>query len=281
MRGRNLYRQPEPGSIVDLQHELGNGCVGWWEMNVGSGLVVPDISGNNNHGTMTNMDAATDWVPGEDGGEWALDFAFVNQYIDIFGSFDGYPAITFGVWVNVSSTNERTSLIDKYWDGVNRSWYLVIQTVNANTYKIEASVSTDTSAAAAATLGAIQLPTSSWHLLAATWDSADETIRLYVDGVADATRGNTGNTVRANTNTVHIGSGQGIGNSTDGYFGQGFIYSRALDAEQIAHLYAEPYAPIWQPGERSFWYFSMAVGGLPLIGGRTLGRIGPSMAGVR
>jgi len=89
MRGRFLHRQPPPGSRVNTQHPLGHGCVGWWEMNVGSGLVVPDISGQDNHGTMTNMDASTDWVQGRHGGEGALEFH--TQYVNC-GQF---PAGTF------------------------------------------------------------------------------------------------------------------------------------------------------------------------------------------
>lgn len=40
------------------------GLVGYWNMNAGTGTAVGDSTANANNGTMLNMDAATDWVPG-------------------------------------------------------------------------------------------------------------------------------------------------------------------------------------------------------------------------
>jgi len=40
------------------------GLVGYWNMNAGTGTAVGDSTVNANNGTMLNMDAATDWVPG-------------------------------------------------------------------------------------------------------------------------------------------------------------------------------------------------------------------------
>jgi len=52
---------------------LWQGVVGFWSASAGpSGYRLLDRSGRNNHGTLTNMDAATDWVV--DGGRYALDF---------------------------------------------------------------------------------------------------------------------------------------------------------------------------------------------------------------
>jgi hypothetical protein len=40
-----------------------------------------DRSGYGNHGTLTNMDAGTDWVGSQYG--WALDFDGVDDYVSI------------------------------------------------------------------------------------------------------------------------------------------------------------------------------------------------------
>jgi len=43
--------------------ELWDGCVGAWNPGLGpSGLTLRDWSPYKNHGTLTNMDAGTDWV---------------------------------------------------------------------------------------------------------------------------------------------------------------------------------------------------------------------------
>jgi len=63
---------------------LNRGLVGAWCPSVaGNGLLLPDLSGYGNHGTLTNMDAS-DWV-GTDRGR-ALDFDGTNNFLSIFGS---------------------------------------------------------------------------------------------------------------------------------------------------------------------------------------------------
>jgi len=56
----------------------GHGCVG--------SMVYPDSSLYANHGTLTNMDAATDWVWSPELGRWVLDFDGSNDYVVLPGS---------------------------------------------------------------------------------------------------------------------------------------------------------------------------------------------------
>lgn len=67
---------------------LWKGCVGAWAPFLGSsGTMLRDWSGQNNHGTFTNMDAATDWVVSS--GTWGVEFSnaadveYVNTGSDI------------------------------------------------------------------------------------------------------------------------------------------------------------------------------------------------------
>lgn len=60
--------------------ELWRGCVGAWAPCLGpTGLRLHDLSVYHNWGTLTNMDAATDWVV--NGGRYALDLDGVNDYL--------------------------------------------------------------------------------------------------------------------------------------------------------------------------------------------------------
>lgn len=63
--------------------ELWRGLVGAWSpcLSPRGGSVLRDLSGRGNHGTLTNMDQATDWVTS--GGRGALDFDGSNGYVTI------------------------------------------------------------------------------------------------------------------------------------------------------------------------------------------------------
>ena len=52
-----------------------------------------DRSGYGNHGTLTNMDPGTDWVPS--GGKLALDFDVSNDYVSVGDiAIDGLSSIS-------------------------------------------------------------------------------------------------------------------------------------------------------------------------------------------
>jgi hypothetical protein len=83
---------------------LWNGVVGFWSATAGpSGYRLLDRSGRGNHGTLTDMDAATDWVV--DDGRYALDFDGVNDYV-LTGWFR--PAATstsISIWIKKSAAD--------------------------------------------------------------------------------------------------------------------------------------------------------------------------------
>lgn len=69
----------------------GHGCVG--------SMVYPDSSLYANHGTLTNMDAATDWVWDEELGRWVLDFQAGAEYVNLpVEILAGLSAWSMSVW---------------------------------------------------------------------------------------------------------------------------------------------------------------------------------------
>jgi len=253
----NPYIQPagDSGARVNLQHPLGRGCVGWWEMNVGSGLVVPDISGQNNHGTMTNMDAATDWVQGRRGGEGALEFDGSDDYVncgdaaDLAGDFTLSMVLNADAWdIGPRKYNGIVSKRDTY-AGMAWQFYYNGQ-VGAGAVGL-------TMWFGASGVNKLYFGTTpsagQWHSIILT--RAGNNFTTYVDGLQDAVLVDA-NAIPANADSVRIAAlgGDVLGNPDyvfDGRFANAAIYSRALPASEIAHLYAEPYAPIWTPGEHS------------------------------
>ena len=83
---------------------LWDGLVGAWMPSLGvTGETLRDVSGNGNHGTLTNMDAASDWVGTSKG--LALDYTGGNQRVS--GSID--PSVfagahTISCWFNRRAT---------------------------------------------------------------------------------------------------------------------------------------------------------------------------------
>ena len=70
-----------PRDGMPLYPSLWRGCVGAWAPCLGpTGTTLRDWSAYKNHGTLTNMDPATDWVV--NGASYCLDFDNTDDYID-------------------------------------------------------------------------------------------------------------------------------------------------------------------------------------------------------
>jgi hypothetical protein len=131
--------------------ELWRGCVGAWNPGLGpTGLTLRDWSLFKNHGTLTNMDAGTDWVASQ--GRYALEFDGTNDSVAL-----GYRPVlnlqsplTICCWcfptANVSQAvvysnmtgsftgceTALTTLIPRFWNG--SSWFNATQPLPANTW---------------------------------------------------------------------------------------------------------------------------------------------------
>ena len=93
---------PRDGS--PLYPNLWRGCVGAWAPCLGpTGSTLRDWSKCGNHGTLTNMDAAGDWVVS--GGCYALDFDGVNDVV-VVGQGTFFSAANFSIsfWIKGNET---------------------------------------------------------------------------------------------------------------------------------------------------------------------------------
>jgi len=89
---RIWQRKPARPRLRPLNsHWSTTGLLGCWMLHTGAGPTAFDLSGYGNHGTLINMDPATDWVAGPDGP--TLDFVRPSsQYVDI----GNQAALNFG-----------------------------------------------------------------------------------------------------------------------------------------------------------------------------------------
>jgi hypothetical protein len=219
---------------------LWDGLVGLWMPTLGpTGLTLRDVSGRENHGTLTNMDPATDWVASPYG--WALDFVRASDQ-DVRVAHDaslvGMGQLTLAAWVWSRSTftsGDEYSIFDK-WDSGQIAYLVRGDTTN------EFEFFTDTTSG---TVGGghsdLVIDDQTWHLIVCTYDGT--TMRAYSDGVASATtRAQTG-TISATTSSLSLG-GQ-LAAASDFWWGQlalAAIWSRALFAREIVMMSADPHA---------------------------------------
>ncbi len=95
---------------ASLHRYLGADIVGWWQFNEGEGIVVYDISGHNNHGTLVNNPQWVDGVPGKEG--YALNFNGSAKRVTISNPFGQDGFTTLSLWYkrdeNSASGNWRT-----------------------------------------------------------------------------------------------------------------------------------------------------------------------------
>ena len=107
-----------PARVLTNTDSLKRGLVGHWSPSVSGpqGNRLMDLSGQNNHGTLTNMDYPTDYVPSaEKGGRMALDFNGADDYVDLASSpnYSKSP-ISFFLWYNSRILPPNPSLSYNY-----------------------------------------------------------------------------------------------------------------------------------------------------------------------
>jgi hypothetical protein len=83
------------------------------------------------------------------------------------------------------------------------------------------------------------LAANAWHHIAATYDGANA--RIYLNGKQDNSAALTGNITSETGDTVYIGKNDN-GNFFEGRIEGVRIYRRAITADEVRWLYAEPYA---------------------------------------
>lgn len=101
-----------------LYPDLWRGCVGAWAPCLGpTGVTLRDWSGRHNHGTLTNMDTAGDWVPNQ--GRYALDFDGTDDYVDCglgtAATLGTTTSFAVSLWANIrASANDGIFYIGNF-----------------------------------------------------------------------------------------------------------------------------------------------------------------------
>ncbi len=219
-----------------LYPELWRGCVGAWASCLGpTGLTLRDWSGVANHGTLTNMDPATDWVGSR--GRWVLDFDGTNDFIQVGGSrvyaADAQP-FSISIWAFVRSFSSvytkllmlRSDSSSAFEFGVsNDASYLGLLSGSATSWS---RCKSDTAAASI---------TGAWRHFGLTYNGATRTttssFQFYLEGMAITTTGANAFSPTTNSTTIAYNVAN---NRLDGQIAEVQIYDRTVTANEFKAL---------------------------------------------
>ena len=193
----------------------------------GNGTTTLNDLVGSNHGTLTNMDVATDWVL--DGGKYALDFVGNNAHIETnYQGITGSSARTCAFWMRSSGS------------GTIISWGT---TAGASAFEVRVQ----NNAIALAIAGAFIVGTTNvvddvWHHVAVSYSAAGQLAdaKIYVDGSLDSISSQLGPTIILNTGTGSLRIARNIVGNVfySDLIDDTRIWNVPLDATDVAALYA-------------------------------------------
>ena len=198
-----------------------------------AGLNVYDLAGNRRHGTLTNMDAPTDWVRSQ--GLYSLDFDGTNDYVGGFRNIQVAAGLTISAWFKAGSTSKVRHSI--YFGSTDQSpdIYAHIEQVSGTTYAPNLYLSN----------GYVGVGTSftldtAWHHYVWTLSADATTVRYYQDGKSLGSVANARTVTQDNLSGSIGGTPESV-LTTIGFTALGQIddvarYSRELTAGEIRLL---------------------------------------------
>jgi hypothetical protein len=212
---------------------------------------LTDLVGSNN-GTLTNMDAATDWVNDiSNGGIRALDFDGLNDFINL-GNTTGLASTAFTVsfWMrwNGADANNNRGLIGKYGSGNTRGW--AIATANTDSVGIseinqpgtvvfyyQSNASTFNSSQAIGSVGTT-VNNNAWRHVVCTFNPSIRT-EIFIDGTsARNTTLSVPSSVASHASSAEIA--RYASNAATCFLGRLDdlrVFNTALNSSDIAYLY--------------------------------------------
>lgn len=216
---------------------LSDGLVGYWSPWLGSsGYRLLDRV-RSNHGTLTNMDAGTDWlgstVRGNSGR--VLDFDGTDDHVNVGNrsvlGFDFSSRFTLSAWIK--TTGSSGGIIGKR---VSAGWYMSLEGAN-----ILGLVLQGTSSAVIVNSVASGISDGNWHLVQATYtgNSNASGISLFVDGRSVSTTTILNSAIGSMTNAIDVCIGSITTNAFrfTGQIAENAVWNRVLTLGEIQELY--------------------------------------------
>ncbi len=164
----------------------------------------------------------------------ALDFVSADSdYIEVANnsSLQLTDNLTLSCWINANNVSGTNSIIDKFYDGADRSYLLRISGTRVKLYLGNTDGSSAPEYQSSSTLS-----NSVWYHIVTTFSSIDNEVKIYINGSLDSTHSKT-DLISSNNEELRIGTGYNLANYFDGSISNCSIYSSALSAAQVQTLY--------------------------------------------
>jgi len=199
----------------------------------GSGTTAHDVSGYENHGTITGAS----WNESGKIG-YALSFNETNNYIVIpdSSSLDSIVnAVTIAVWVKPTAIGSGMWLVSK-GGAYNRDGFATLITSSGG---FRFTIGTGTSSETTIENGV--LSSGVWYHLAAVFDGA--TMKAYINGVLQPTTATPASYQLVTNYVVRVGYADVSGLQFNGTIDEACFYNRVLTPQEIATLAGIGYTP--------------------------------------
>jgi len=213
---------------------LWNGLVGYWPLAAGGGTTAFDLSGYGNHGTLTNMDPAADWVVTEKGR--ALDFdgdddAVIGGVNVPFATSN----VTISTWLYLTGHEAWSTVFGKTSTRASSAynWGMFFDGGGDRLCLCRNGVFVTAST----------ISRNKWlHIVG--WAS-DTNAKLYINQTLKYTKGSgLGVGVTANTATKPVRWMESDAYNTGGSVNATAVWDRALLPSEIQQLYADPHCMV-------------------------------------
>ena len=193
---------------------------------------LTDLVGSNN-GTLTNMDAATDWVADTDsGGVRALDFDGINDYVTSGATpiMTGLVNITVAAWV-YATIGSAKHIANRYFTTTSgNGWILFIDAAGKAHFD-----GRESGALYLSGVGATTLTSGVWTHIAGVKSGASW--KVYVNGVEDGSTVAGNGTTAFGPNPLMLGAIPTFSLYSALNIDDIRIFNQALDATDVAYLY--------------------------------------------
>ena len=211
---------------------LRQGLIGAWCPSLGAtGYRLLDRSGYGNHGTLTNMNAGTDWVGNGDG--LALDFDSSDDWVSIIDSRQWHQSdFSLCCFANFRGNGEADYGTVFSRDNGGTNWMFFSRDALSQSGKMSINFFDGANNPSISSLTALSLAV--WYHVAFTVQA--NTASIYVNGKLEAT-GSIASWTRPIINNLQLGRWNLTGGRTmDGFIDDVRLYSRALTAAEVAIL---------------------------------------------
>ena len=202
---------------------LNQSLIGCWIPSLGfSGFLLIDRSGNGNHGTLTDMDPGTDWVPS--GGKLALDFDGSNDLVQ----FNNLPKMsnyrTLSIWVFQRALSPGG--VSRWFSLGNESFVIRENNGQIQRYYLDPS-------GTFRGIRSTSIVLNQWQHYILRFDGAS--LQLWVNGIFISANSFFGQVPRINDGSAILSNSGG--EALNGLIDDIRLYDRALGAFEIDILY--------------------------------------------